>query len=121
MVKRQEASQKKSQRPPSQMVRAFVSRPPLHQLYREGKSLRVKCPRQSHALWKVPRNRPDPISLLEKSSIGRIPRLIPIRYGRMMQSPFTFYRGAALNMAEDLANTPVSGLRVQACGDCHLL
>ena len=121
MVNRHEAFQKQSQRPPSRMARSFVSGPPLDQLYEEGKSLRVKCPRQSHALWKPPLNRPDPISLLEKSSIGRIPRLVPIRYGRMMQSPFTFYRGAALNMAEDLANTPVSGLRVQVCGDCHLL
>jgi uncharacterized protein (DUF2252 family) len=58
---------------------------------------------------------------LEESSKGRIPELIPVRYGRMMQSPFTFYRGAALNMAADLAHTPVTGLRVQACGDAHLL
>src|SRR5262249_32889998 len=58
---------------------------------------------------------------LEESSKGRLPDLIPIRYGRMLQTPFTFYRGAALNMAADLAKTPDSGLRVQACGDCHLL
>jgi uncharacterized protein (DUF2252 family) len=103
------------------MVRTLVSFPSLDQLYQEGKRLRDKCPRQSHAVWKAPLNRLDPISLLEKSSEGRIPQLIPIRYGRMMQSPFTFYRGAALNMAEDLSSTPVSGLRVQACGDSHLL
>jgi uncharacterized protein (DUF2252 family) len=103
------------------MVRYLVSFPSLDQLYKEGKRLRDKCPRQSHAAWKAPLNRPDPISLLEKSSEGRIPQLIPIRYGRMMQSPFTFYRGAALNMAEDLSSTPVSGMRVQACGDSHLL
>ena len=66
-------------------------------------------------------NRPDPLRLLEESNKGRIPELIPIRYGRMVRTPFTFYRGAALNMAADLAVTPASGLRVQACGDCHLL
>ena len=86
-----------------------------------GKSLREKWPRRSHALWKAPHNRPDPLRLLEQSNEGRIPELIPIRYGRMVRTPFTFYRGAALNMAADLAVTPATGLRVQACGDCHLL
>ncbi len=85
-----------------------------------GKRLREKCPLESHAIWRPARDRPDPLRLLEESNKGRIPELIPIRYGRMMQSPFTFYRGTALNMASDLATTPVSGLRVQACGDCHL-
>jgi uncharacterized protein (DUF2252 family) len=91
------------------------------ELYAEGKRLRDKFPRQSHADWQLPHDRPDPISLLKQSSHGRIPKLIPLRYGRMLQSPFTFYRGAALNMAADLSHTPVTGLRVQACGDCHLL
>jgi uncharacterized protein (DUF2252 family) len=86
-----------------------------------GKSLREKCPRSSHADWKAPVNRPNPLGLLEQSNKGRIPELVPIRFGRMVRTPFTFYRGAALNMAADLARTPVSGLRVQACGDCHLL
>ena len=90
------------------------------ELYAEGKSLRHKCPRHSHAEWKPPQNRPDPLFLLKESSMGRIPELLPIRYGRMMQSPFTFYRGAALNMAADQAVTPITGLRVQACGDAHL-
>jgi uncharacterized protein (DUF2252 family) len=99
----------------------FKHAPGLAELYAMGKSLRVKCSRQSHAGWQAPANRPDPLSLLEASSKGRIPQLIPIRYGRMLQSPFTFYRGAALSMAADLAGTPASGLRVQACGDCHLL
>src|ERR1700722_6158259 len=58
---------------------------------------------------------------MEESNEGRISELIPVRHGRMTQSPFTFYRGAALHMAADLAHTPASGLRVQACGDCHLL
>jgi len=86
-----------------------------------GKALRDKCPRRSHATWKAPRNRRDPVELLIQSSNDRIPNLIPIRYGRMMQSPFAFYRGAAAIMAADLAITPTSGIRVQACGDCHLM
>ena len=90
------------------------------ELRAEGKSLRDKCPREAHAVWKPAPDRHDPIHLLEESSKGRIPELIPIRYGRMIQSPFTFYRGTALNMAADLATTPVSGLREQACRDCHL-
>jgi uncharacterized protein (DUF2252 family) len=91
------------------------------ELYALGKSLREKCPREAHAVWTAPPDRADPLALLEQSSQGRIPELIPIRYGRMLKSPFTFYRGAALNMAADLACTPNSGLRVQACGDAHLL
>ena len=86
-----------------------------------GRSLREKCPRHSHAVWQAPSNRRDPLALLEESNHGRVPELIPIRHGRMLKSPFTFYRGAALIMAADLAGTPASGLRVQACGDCHLL
>jgi uncharacterized protein (DUF2252 family) len=86
-----------------------------------GKTLRDKCTRTAHAIWKPPSNRQDPLELLVQSSKGRIPQLIPIRYGRMMQSPFSFFRGAALNMAADLAVTAHTGLRVQACGDAHLL
>jgi len=93
---------------------------PYAELYAEGKKLRQKYPRKSHAEWKAPHNRPDPLHLLTESSKGRIPSLIPIRYGRMLQSSFAFYRGAALNMAADLAATPSTGLRVQACGDAHL-
>ena len=98
-----------------------VSLPSLDELYKQGKKLRDKCPRPSHAVWKPTAGRPDPIDLLEESSKGRLRELIPIRYGRMLQSPFTFYRGAALNMADDLSHTPVTGLHVQACGDAHLL
>jgi len=90
------------------------------EFYAMGKSLRARCPRSSHAAWSPPGRR-DPLRLLEQSNTGRIPELIPIRYGRMVRTPFTFYRGAALNMAADLAVTPTTGLRVQACGDCHLL
>ena len=87
----------------------------------DGEKLREKCPRHTHAVWQAPSNRRDPLALLEESNRGRVPELIPIRHGRMLKSPFTFYRGAALIMAADLAGTPASGLRVQACGDCHLL
>jgi uncharacterized protein (DUF2252 family) len=100
---------------------AYVFHPSREELRAEGKSLRAKCPRASHAEWRPSPHRPDPLQLLEQANEGRIPELIPIRYGRMLHSPFTFYRGSALSMATDLATTPVSGLRVQACGDCHLM
>ena len=86
-----------------------------------GKKLRDKVPRQSHAAWKPPAGRPNPLQLMAQSNKGRLPELIPIRHGRMVRTPFTFYRGAALNMAADLAKTPATGIYVQACGDCHLL
>jgi uncharacterized protein (DUF2252 family) len=86
-----------------------------------GKALRDRTPRAAHGGWKPPRDRRDPIELLRESNEGRIPELIPIRFGRMSQSPFAFYRGAAAVMAADLASTPASGLRVQACGDAHLM
>ncbi len=86
-----------------------------------GKTLRTKVPRSSHGVWQPTPNRPDPIALLEQQSANRIPELVPIRYGRMLESPFAFYRGSAVVMAADLAPTPVNGIRVQACGDCHLL
>lgn len=87
----------------------------------QGKALRDGVPRASHAGWKAPKDRRDPIELLIESNEGRMLDLIPIRFGRMMQSPFTFYRGSAAIMAADLAKTAQSGLRVQACGDAHLL
>ena len=85
-----------------------------------GKAARAQVPRDSHAVFDAPRNRPDPIALLAEQAQTRVPELVPIRWGRMMVSPFTYYRGAALPMASDLATTPVSGLAVQACGDAHL-
>jgi uncharacterized protein (DUF2252 family) len=100
---------------------AASGHPVRAELFETGKQLREVCPRKSHAIWQPPDNRPDPIQLLEESNKERIPQLIGVRYSRMLQSPFTFYRGAALNMAADLAATPVTGLRVQACGDAHLL
>jgi uncharacterized protein (DUF2252 family) len=85
-----------------------------------GKARRAKVPRSSHAGWKAPARRPDPIAELEESNLGRMKDFIPIRYGRMLVSPFAFLRGSAAIMANDLSNTPVTGLRVQACGDAHL-
>ena len=85
-----------------------------------GKSCRAAVPRASHAEWSPPSDRPDPITLLEEQAAGRVPELVPIRYGRMSASPFAFYRGAAYVMASDLAVTPQSGIRVQLCGDAHM-
>jgi uncharacterized protein (DUF2252 family) len=85
-----------------------------------GKAARAEVPLESHAVFDPPPDRPDPIALLEEQATTRVPELVPVRYGRMMVSPFTYYRGAALPMASDLATTPVSGLAVQACGDAHL-
>jgi uncharacterized protein (DUF2252 family) len=86
-----------------------------------GKALRDKTPREDHAGWKPPAGRPDPIDILVASNQGRGAGLVPIRHGRMLTSPFAFLRGSAAVMAADLAKTRASGLRVQACGDCHLL
>ncbi len=86
-----------------------------------GRGLRKTVPRKSHGLWKASASRPDPIELLIESDAGRIPNLLPIRYARMRESPFAFLRGAAAVMAFDLAQTPATGLRVQACGDCHIM
>ncbi|HTW02988.1 MAG TPA: DUF2252 domain-containing protein [Streptosporangiaceae bacterium] len=85
-----------------------------------GKNARAEVPLDSHARFDPRPDRPDPIALLEEQAESRVPELVPVRYGRMMVSPFTYFRGAALPMASDLASTPVSGLAVQACGDAHL-
>lgn len=87
----------------------------------QGSALREVVPRETQGGWKAPKKRRDPIEVLTASNEGRMPELVPIRFGRMLQSPFTFYRGSAAIMAADLASTPSSGLRVQACGDAHLL
>jgi uncharacterized protein (DUF2252 family) len=86
-----------------------------------GKAIRDKCPRALHAEWKPPPDRPDPVRLVAQTDRGRIAELVPIRHGRMLESPFTFYRGAALNMAVDLGSMPSTGIRVQCCGDAHLV
>jgi uncharacterized protein (DUF2252 family) len=85
-----------------------------------GKAARAEVPRSSHARFEPSSTRTDPVELLERQAKTRVPELVPVRYGRMLVSPFTFYRGAALIMAEDLAATPRSGLTVQCCGDAHL-
>jgi uncharacterized protein (DUF2252 family) len=85
-----------------------------------GKDARTQVPRESHAVFDPPADRPDPLALLEEQAVSRLPDLVPVRYGRMATSPFAFFRGAALVMASDLSATPVSGLSVQACGDAHL-
>ena len=87
----------------------------------EGKALRDATPRSSQGGWKPPAGRRDPVELLIESNEGRVPQLIPVRFGRMAQSPFAFFRGSAALMAADLAAIPASGLIVQACGDAHLL
>ncbi|HEY4308923.1 MAG TPA: DUF2252 domain-containing protein [Pirellulales bacterium] len=86
-----------------------------------GRDLRKRTPRSAHGEWHPSIDRRDPVEILSESSEGRVPHLVPLRYGRMLISPFAFYRGAAAIMAADLAQTPTTGLRVQACGDCHLL
>jgi uncharacterized protein (DUF2252 family) len=86
-----------------------------------GKRLRDTVPRKSQGMWKPPKDRADTLQLLQSSDAGRMSELIPIRYGRMLQTPFTFFRGSANIMAADLAGRPTTGIHVQACGDCHLL
>ena len=97
-----------------------ISRKTQAELRAKGKKLREKCPRSSQANWTAPPGRRDAVALIKEANIGRLPELIPIRHGRMMLSPFTFYRGTALNMAADLAATPTTGIYVQVCGDAHL-
>jgi len=86
----------------------------------QGKAARKEVPRAGHAVFEPLSTRADPVEVLERQARTRVPELVPIRYGRMLVSPFTFYRGAALLMAHDLAATPRSGLTVQCCGDAHL-
>lgn len=95
--------------------------PRAEQRHAQGKALRKTVPRTTHAGWTPPAGRLDAVVLLSESNVGRVPELIPIRFGRMAASPFAFYRGSAALMAADLATTPTSGLRVQACGDAHLM
>ena len=87
----------------------------------KGRERRAAVSRSSHAQWAPPADRPDPVALLEEQARTRVPDLVPIRYGRMVASPFSYFRGAAAPMAWDLAHTPTTDIRVQACGDAHLL
>ncbi|GAA1523731.1 DUF2252 domain-containing protein [Streptomyces albidochromogenes] len=86
-----------------------------------GRAARARAPRSAHAQFAPSRHRQDPVVTIERQSATRVPELVPIRYGRMAESPFRFYRGAAAVMAGDLATTPDSGLRAQLCGDAHML
>jgi uncharacterized protein (DUF2252 family) len=112
---------------PDRSTRRDIS-PPSHPPYSsaderraQGKALRDKVPREDQGGWEAFKGRRDPVELLIESNKGRLPQLIPIRFGRMVQSPFAFFRGSAAIMAADLAHTQKSGLSVQACGDAHLL
>jgi uncharacterized protein (DUF2252 family) len=86
-----------------------------------GRALRSRASRRGQAVWRPGTDRPDPVAILQQSDEGRLVDLLPIRYGRMLVSPFTFYRGGAAIMASDLASLPVSGIRTQICGDGHLM
>jgi uncharacterized protein (DUF2252 family) len=86
----------------------------------QGREARQRAPRSTHAVWEAPADRPDPVDVLRREEAARVAELLPIRYGRMVASPFTFFRGSAAVMAADLAGTPTSGFTVQLCGDAHL-
>jgi uncharacterized protein (DUF2252 family) len=94
---------------------------PLGERLAAGKALRDAVPRRSHATWTPPADRPDPVATLGAADVDRLPELVPIRYGRMLVSPFAFLRGSASVMAVDLAGSPTTGVTVQVCGDCHLM
>src|SRR6202050_4436431 len=87
---------------------------------RAGRALRKQVPRAGHGSWSPAPGRPDPVGMLEENNRPRLPDLVPVRYGRLLATPFAFLRGSAVIMADDLVGTPATGLRVQACGDAHL-
>ncbi|GAA3064364.1 DUF2252 domain-containing protein [Pseudonocardia yunnanensis] len=97
-----------------------ISHPSVDERKAMGSEARERAPLSSHTKWEPSSDRPDPVALLEKQDATREPDLVPVRHGRMMVSPLTFYRGAAKIMAADLADTPVAGLEAQLCGDAHL-
>jgi uncharacterized protein (DUF2252 family) len=97
-----------------------IAHPSIDERRAAGRQSRKRTPPSSHAGWRPAADRPDPVGLLEAQNLTREPDLVPVRHGRMMVSPFTFYRGAAKIMAADLKDTPVAGLGVQLCGDAHL-
>lgn len=103
------------------LIETFMARrPSVEERDAAGKALRGKVPRASHARYQPAADRPDPVSILEKQNETRVPKLVPVRYARMLASPFTFLRGSAAVMARDLSDTPVTGLQVAACGDMHV-
>jgi uncharacterized protein (DUF2252 family) len=106
--------------PPRSERKGTSGYPSVEERIARGRAARERVPRSSHAKFKPAPNRADPIALLEEQGANRVPELVPIRYGRMLVSPFTFYRGAALIMADDLAASPHSDITAQLCGDAHL-
>ncbi|HEX2885635.1 DUF2252 domain-containing protein [Vineibacter terrae] len=98
----------------------MARRPSVAERMAAGKALREKTPRASHAQYERRADRPDPVAILEKQNETRVPKLVPVRYARMLVSPFTFLRGSAAVMADDLSGTPVTGMIVAACGDMHV-
>jgi uncharacterized protein (DUF2252 family) len=104
----------------SQVAINKITYPDIDERRAMGLEARRRAPMSSHGKWRPAGDRPDPVALLEKQDRARVPFLVPVRHGRMMVSPFTFYRGAAAIMAADLAATPVAGLDAQLCGDAHL-
>jgi uncharacterized protein (DUF2252 family) len=97
-----------------------IVHPTVEQRKARGQESRARTPPSDHSGWRPAADRPDPVALLEEQDATREPDLVPVRHGRMMVSPFTFYRGAAKIMATDLKDTPVAGLEAQLCGDAHL-
>ena len=97
-----------------------VTHPTAAERLARGKAARAAVPRSGHGDWEPASDRRDPVELLKEQAASRVPELVPIRYGRMLVSPFTFFRGAAYPMAADLAGAPRTGLEVQLCGDAHL-
>jgi hypothetical protein len=97
-----------------------IAYPSVDERRAHGEEARKRTPPSAHCGWKPAVDRPDPVALLEEQGATRMPGLVPVRHGRMMVSPFTFYRGAAAIMVADLAVTPVAGLQAQLCGDAHL-
>jgi uncharacterized protein (DUF2252 family) len=120
VTKRQARSSEGRRGPLSAPPGAAAQGPSRKEQYAAGKALRANCPREAHAAWRAPANRPDAVELVLSAEKGRMGELLPLRHGRMVRSAFTFYRGAALTMAADLAATPATGVRVQCCGDAHL-
>ena len=113
------AEKKTRSKPPARAAAPEVPHFTVDERAARGRSARAECPRSSHAGFELAEDR-DPVAILEAQAPSRVPELVPLRYGRMLVSPFTFYRGAAAVMAHDLASTPRAGLRVQLCGDAHL-
>ena len=109
-----------SRRAPARRARCSTFRRRSRSAWPRGAPSATACRVEAHAEWQAPADRPDPVGVLEEQNATRVPDLVPIRHGRMIVSPFTFYRGGAAIMAWDLSRTPTTGLRVQCCGDAHL-